>query len=194
MAVPMTRHALPAWVDHLWSAALLALPLELRAEDGDAMRATFEAQWARERERGRSAAAALMAREILDLIRVGVVERWTGPYRARSAGPTRRDSSMNTFMRDIAIAWRGLRRRPVYPIVATLTLALGIGGATAMFFDFLGNLFKPFFFRLPDNRCDQSSVNRNRNTDVSMFVQQNRLIRIGCICGRYSLQRHGRCF
>ncbi len=40
---------------------------------------------------------------------------------------------MNTFLQDIRFAIRGLRRAPGFTVVAALTIALGIGGSTAIF-------------------------------------------------------------
>ena len=52
--------------------------------------------------------------------------------------------------REIRHTFRALRRSPGYSLVALLTLALGIGGTTAIFSLLDGLLFKPLPFREPD--------------------------------------------
>src|SRR5215831_4339800 len=51
---------------------------------------------------------------------------------------------------DLRYAVRGLRRAPVFTLVATLTLALGIGATTAVFTVVNGVLIKPLPFRDAD--------------------------------------------
>jgi hypothetical protein len=51
---------------------------------------------------------------------------------------------------DLRHTLRGLARTPGYTAVALLTLALGIGGTTAMFSLIDGLLFRPLPFREPD--------------------------------------------
>ena len=51
------------------------------------------------------------------------------------------------FVRDIRYAWRNLRRNPGLAAVAIATLALGIGGLTAMFSAFDTILIRPLLTR-----------------------------------------------
>jgi len=55
-----------------------------------------------------------------------------------------------TFLRDIRYAWRNLRRNPGFAAVAIATLALGIGGLTAMFSAFDTILIRPLPYADPN--------------------------------------------
>jgi predicted permease len=53
-------------------------------------------------------------------------------------------------VQDVRYAWRNLRRNPGFTTVAVATLALGIGGLTAMFSAFDTILIRPLPYREPD--------------------------------------------
>jgi putative ABC transport system permease protein len=55
-----------------------------------------------------------------------------------------------TFVQDIRYAWRNLRHNPGFAAVAIATLALGIGGLTAMFSAFDTILIRPLPYADPD--------------------------------------------
>ena len=55
-----------------------------------------------------------------------------------------------TFVQDVRYAWRNLRRNPGFAAVAIATLALGIGGLTAMFSAFDTILIRPLPYADPD--------------------------------------------
>ena len=78
-------------------------------------------------------------RSIVPLLRARWISRHAHPI------PRRRDN-MDSIKSDFAYAVRGLLRRPVFAIVAVLTLALGIGTATAIFTIVDGVLLKPLPF------------------------------------------------
>ena len=57
---------------------------------------------------------------------------------------------LETLRRDLAYAWRSLRRSPTFTVVATLTFALGIGATTTMFTIVNGVLLRPLPFDHPE--------------------------------------------
>ena len=57
---------------------------------------------------------------------------------------------LETLRRDLAYAWRGLRRSPTFTAVAVLTFALGIGATTTMFTIVDGVLLRPLPFDHPE--------------------------------------------
>jgi hypothetical protein len=54
---------------------------------------------------------------------------------------------MVILLQDLAYAWRRLRRAPVFSLVATLTLALSIGGTVTIFSFVDGVLLKPLTYQ-----------------------------------------------
>jgi predicted permease len=85
--------------------------------------------------------AAVLRREVVDLLVTAIRERWDaargGRTRAGAGGTSSAKSSgrrwvLESWFADAAYAARRLRRRPGYGLVATLTLALGVGGTAAV--------------------------------------------------------------
>jgi putative ABC transport system permease protein len=59
---------------------------------------------------------------------------------------------------DVRYAWRGLMRRPGFTAIAVITLALGIGGNTAIFSAVRALLIRPLPFPEPERLMDVSMV------------------------------------
>jgi putative ABC transport system permease protein len=79
------------------------------------------------------------------LVAFGGVERFKDEGRdARGVGP------LEDFLRDVRFGARSLRRRPGFTTVVVLTLAVGIGGTTAIFGAVHGVLLAPFPYHEPD--------------------------------------------
>lgn len=76
------------------------------------------------------------------LIRLGGIEQTKEVYRDRLSVPL-----VENFTRDVRHGIRVLRRSPGFTSIAILTLALGIGGTTAIFSVLYGGLLNPFPYR-----------------------------------------------
>jgi len=57
---------------------------------------------------------------------------------------------LETILKDTVFALRTMRKRPAFSATAIFTLALGIGGTTAMFTVIRGVLLRPLEYRDPD--------------------------------------------
>jgi putative ABC transport system permease protein len=69
-----------------------------------------------------------------------------------------RTEYLEDLVNDLVIAFRGLRRAPAFAAAAILTLALGIGSATAIFSVAYGVLLRPLPYADPD-RLTEISIN-----------------------------------
>jgi len=66
--------------------------------------------------------------------------------------------------RDLKYAWYGLKRNPVFTLVVSLVLALGIGANTALFTVINKVLLRPLPFAQPDRLVAiQETKKRGRN-------------------------------
>lgn len=100
----------------------------------DELEAYVEELAAEHRQRGLSEAearrAALLELGGMDQVKESVREAWMGRW-------------IHDLWRDLRYSMRALRSRPGFTAIAVLTLALGLGGATAVFSIMDGVLFRP---------------------------------------------------
>jgi putative ABC transport system permease protein len=92
------------------------------------------------------------------LIHEGASEAWTF-------------SAFENCLKDLAYAGRMLRKNPGFAVAAILTLALGIGGNTAMFTVIRGVLLKPLEYREPE-RLVRVSVDIPQGVQDVGFTEQ----------------------
>ncbi len=81
---------------------------------------------------------------------------------------------MSLFLQDIRFAFRAFMSRPVDSLVAILTIALGIGGATAMFSVVHTVLLRPLDFDEPNRLMRVRS--RNSHPDMTDWIEQSRTV------------------
>ncbi|HMC78562.1 MAG TPA: ABC transporter permease [Vicinamibacterales bacterium] len=123
--------------DRLLRALLRAYPSRVRARFGDGMRDALSRDLAAARARGPRAAALFWIATMADVCRYGAAER-------RAGFPMR-----GTFTVDWRDAWRSLRAAPMVTAFAVVSLALGIGGVTALFSILNSLALKPLPVRDP---------------------------------------------
>jgi putative ABC transport system permease protein len=124
--------------DRLLGVLLRAYPGRVRARFGDGMRDALRRDLGAARARGLSAACLFWMTTIADVSRFGFAERREG-WRMRGM-----------FTVDWRDAWRSLRAAPMVTAFAVASLALGIGGVTALFSIMNALALKPLPVREPD--------------------------------------------
>jgi len=147
--------------------ALRAFPASFRTRYGDEMLRAFAAQHAQVRSvAGRHAAMVLVAATCRDLVASGMAERFHGlPAVAIELPDHPQETRMNTLLADVRFAWRALRRRPAFALVAIITLGVGIGASTAMFSIANGVVLRPLPYpesdrlvRVYDTQAEQNNM------------------------------------
>jgi predicted permease len=135
------------------------LPLALlrallsRAERDEISADVVEEYHARAAKQGRAAASRWLWRQALGsapaLLRWGWWREWTG-FVPRANAYQAGGSMLRSWIADAQYAARRLRARPTYAALAALTLALGVGGTTAVYGIARGLLFDPLPFANED--------------------------------------------
>ena len=106
----------------LYRVLLYFYPSAFRARFGRDMEATFADDLADAKNRGRVAVTGLWARALAQAILLGAEARFAALLKTSRDHP----SYMSTFLKDLRFAARTFTRRPSLPIIAVLTMALGI--------------------------------------------------------------------
>jgi predicted permease len=129
-----------------------AVRARLAAEDSDVVEEIAQHAEARHAElRGRGLSDDEARRRVLDELPAGALR--TRARRPRPAPvPLGRSDGVRLagLWRDLALALRSLRARPVFALAALLTLGLGVGAATAVFSLVDGVVLRPLPYAHPD--------------------------------------------
>jgi predicted permease len=123
--------------DRLFGLLLRACPARTRARFGEGMRFAMNRDLEAARARGSRAVAAFWSATIFDTCRFALAER-RGGFTMRGM-----------FTVDWRDAWRSLRAAPLVTTFAVVSLALGIGGVTALFSILNSLALKPLPVRDP---------------------------------------------
>ena len=159
----------------LYRLCLLAFPRGFRRAHGGEMRAAFRAG-AADRRPGRDRFRFRVG-AMWNVVWNGIAERLRPGARDPDAvvgsllpldGAVGGGGGMDGWLKDTRYAWRTLRRDPAFSLVATLTLALGIGASTAIFSVVRTVLLAPLPYDQPEELVLVWGEMRNR--DVTHFV------------------------
>ena len=136
------RHAAPKWLERRIDPAV-------RDEVFEPAYHELLADHLAHQKSGRNPAARIAA-EFLLWLRIRVIAVQSLRLQSLRDGSTHGGTGMTGYGRELRIAWRGLIRRPVFLVVAVLTLALGVGANAAIFSVVNGVLLEPLPFGSPD--------------------------------------------
>ena len=141
-------------------------PPEFRSEVGEEVHRAFEGGCRRAMDRrGLPGLLGYAGRGCVDAVKEGLAERKEARRSRGSRGLESRGSTLDLLLQDVRFAVRSLRRRPVFAGVALLTLALGIGSATAIFSVVNGVLLKPLPYPDAEELVVLWSTNPERGMD-----------------------------
>ena len=131
----------------LWRVLLLGFRADLRRRHGAEILSAIAAERREPRYQGVLGAARHGVHTAADLLAAVIRNRRASPEGPPDAGrQAGRHTHMDTFRQDLRYACRQLARRPGFAAVAILSLALGIGGNTAVFGIVDSFVLHPFAF------------------------------------------------
>src|SRR5262245_1075636 len=127
----------------LWRLLLMLYGADFGERHGREVLAAIEDERAEPHHRGAAGAVRHACHITLDLI-VGAIRQRRAP-KPKHASPLR-SRKMDALCQDVRYACRQMIRRPAFAAVAILSLALGIGGNTAVFGVVDSYVLHPFAF------------------------------------------------
>lgn len=160
-----TRRPPSRWAEEVYRRALRLLPASLDAEfQRDALEMFRDSARVAREEGGGSRVARTLVRALLDLATQSVAARRQDAFAPAPALSVHKESLMSNLVMDVRYAVRRWRHAPVFALTGTLTLALGIGLAAAMFSVIEGVLIRPLPFHESDRLVMiwDSNLERNR--------------------------------
>jgi putative ABC transport system permease protein len=153
----------------LWRALLVIFGREFRRRHGAEVLAAIDAERQERRNRGVAGCVRFAIRVSADLV-IAAARHHTAPHRFNRVRAKRTRGSMDIVRQDVRYALRQMRRRPGFAAVAVISLALGIGGNTAVFGIADSLVLHPFSFPQPD-RLLLVGVSFPRVTNETTFVE-----------------------
>jgi putative ABC transport system permease protein len=131
---------------------------------------TFVERWHDARQRGRLPGVLFLARESLNVVLTGLRHRVRSVRKASGGKRPNRPRRVGSIAQDLRYAVRILVKAPGYTIVTVLTLALGIGGNTAIFTIVNGVLLRPLGYQESDRLVTLWSSQTQDGTTPPSFL------------------------